>query len=406
VGVLNLLAVGDPVLNQLYGSALDSSFRAIKGTTLDSSDRDWNYVSLQTESFENLSNGLVAVRRTPGANEYNIGGPGFAPGYTPCGFGSPRGSSGLSFASIGKDDYAANTGECKPAYSYKIDSLQGQFRAVIARTVLVTSLGTGLTVKDDGQISAAVEERPCANGLWSNVYHCSGFLMNDNITVLTALHCIESFSSINANDFRTENEIECPSEGSLRFVASEGLNLSGELDSELITSCESITKIGDDLVHVRLSREFGNATLLSSTSGVSGLYDDASRIELIDGLPLFSAGFPQVKFVQSSIGGRLVPVRYCLDALNYVAGPVANDFSREALEYKKFGCVSVDTLNGMSGGPVFAIHERTNELSLIGAHVAAFEIGGDLECRALTEVIVPDTCGSDTTRYNLIEYVR
>jgi hypothetical protein len=91
--------------------------------------------------------------------------------------------------------------------------------------------------------------------------------------------------------------------------------------------------------------------------------------------------------------------------LRFKLGDDDLQISSEILSYQGFGCVTVDTMNGMSGGPVFALHNNYDAVSLIGIHVSSFETGGELECRALTEEIVSDSCDAKTTRYNLIEFI-
>lgn len=282
-------------------------------------------------------------------------------------------------------------------------------------SVLISGVDRGF-VDADGQLrvrSGVKCESP-------NTAHCTGFLESDGASVLTAYHCVFQFmgSQLETGPIEIGASAPCTSEDKIRFVSAPVAASHFDIPDYGVARCESIMRLSNDIVRVKLDQQLPTAPSIPGNVQQVRL-PEVGEIEnlLVDGRRLYATGYMQVAELRDIPGGIVLPVRFCSVALagklgRFVADSeetvnelVAELSSGQLFDASGYGCTSLDTMNGASGGPVFSVSDNSEDLVLIGFVVAAAHTGWTVECQPN---VLEDSCsnraaGVRSNWYNLFE---
>lgn len=320
-----------------------------------------------------------------------VGQPGLEPSYLPCKLPP------TSELMVAKEPEIS---DCARPAQVDYAKLEASTISTQLRSVFVSALGFGLSKDMSG--NPFLDKMPfCAPDTVATAAHCSGFLMPDDVTVLTALHCMKVFGGIEAGpkleQLAVGESSACPDGANIVVLLDKAVLRGGTPLPEEIRSCRSLQRVSTDMVKILLDSPFSLPQLATSVAFTSPRQE---------GMRLISQGYPQVPIPMTSKGGRLLPIRNCLTTLAFKLGFRPPEETWGDLEIGGYGCASIDTANGMSGGAVFAITEDSSGLGLLGIVSAAFEFDPNQECRAMKTEIVPEDCGTNSPDHNVIEFVQ
>ena len=286
------------------------------------------------------------------------------------------------------------------------------------QTVLVAALGRAIETYDKKNYVYRYE-RCSADVKTAPVLHCSGIMEPDGKTVWTAAHCLRngelSFVEEPLRNIPAGEERLCSESTLLRVVQLLGLTKDDFVVApKLMSTCESITYFNPDVVRVRLTEALP-ASPLDGVAFSPWRWPKVGELEqlLVDGRRLFGAAYPQSPEMRDIMGGRIMTVEHCYGTLAGLLGyrgeasstsevALAVDrVKREAppgtISHKGYGCTTMDTMNGGSGGPVFALGDDGETLILIGLVSGAAWVSFEKECLTENENPLTDECGVPPT---------
>jgi hypothetical protein len=126
---------------------------------------------------------------------------------------------------------------------------------------------------------------------------------------------------------------------------------------------------------------------------------------------LYGLGYLHSARLHDLMGGRLFPVTGCARTLagllpqfdgqpppadlDEAARDLVDRLGAGAMSAQGFACISTDTFNGGSGGPVFAVDDSGTELVLLGVISGAAWASFDMECPPENVApVLDDRCGA------------
>ncbi|WP_223275048.1 hypothetical protein [Tateyamaria sp. syn59] len=280
-------------------------------------------------------------------------------------------------------------------------SIQPEIDWVRLNTVYISAIGIGLAVALDNNgnpdTSGALEVQfgsPCGGGI--GVGQCTGLLLPGGSSLVTAAHCLDAFQ-----ERLSLPEPDGPSGclKDLRIVPAVTINLSYILAPDLFRGCLEVRLLGGDMVELRLDAPF-ESHLPSGMALREPLFDHSSSIEWIgSGRRLYSTGLMHIPVLLDVPGGRFLGQNGCAIARDYM---IKSGYG----ESGDYSCVSVDTLKGSSGAPVFALLPgaslRGERLLFLGVISAAAYVNSEEECSAS---VIQDSCVLDRHDYNVMSLV-
>lgn len=294
--------------------------------------------------------------------------------------------------------------------------LGDQVNAVRMLTALVA--GSPGVLRPVGDQIAARRLEKCSPGVASvHTRHCTGLLEPpEGRAIWTAAHCLLNPSSglaeASLRDIGVGESRPCSSETAFRAVSLLGLTRDDFIIPEnFIRRCKNVERVADDIVRVTLTTPL---PVVRADGEVfeSWRLPESGEMEklLVEGRRLYGTGFMQSAVLYDLMGGRAMPMEDCLVALagrlNLVGdGPtpagapglarLRAEIPDGAMIHQGYGCTSMDTMNGSSGGPVFAMDDYGSSLVLVGFISAASWTSFDMECSTATEgkSVLQDECG-------------
>lgn len=287
---------------------------------------------------------------------------------------------------------------------------------LVARSSMVL-LSSVDTLKAEAAGGVAYRYESCSNDVAASPpRHCSGLLGADGRTVWTAHHCVMSPDLKMVGEalfgLETGQTGSCDANTSLRVVSLLGLIYDDfQVPVSTIRTCRTVTRLSLDVVRVELSDPLPVA-LQPEVLPHYWRLPQPGELErlLVPDRRLYGLGFQQSARLEDLMGGRLFPIPYCArtiaklipkysnlpepaDLTSAGAAIVARS-STTAMHYSGFACMSLDTLNGASGGPVFAVDNDGVSLILVGVISGAAWVDFDMECLSTVNITpLSDTCG-------------
>lgn len=288
--------------------------------------------------------------------------------------------------------------------------------AVRMLTALVA--GSPGVLRPVGDQIAARRLEKCSPGVASvHTRHCTGLLEPpEGQAIWTAAHCLLNPSSglaeASLRDIGVGESRPCSSETAFRAVSLLGLTRDDFIIPEnFIRPCKNVERVADDIVRVALATPLPVVPADGKVVEAWRLPESGEMEKLlVEGRRLYGTGFMQSAVLYDLMGGRAMPMEDCLVALagrlNLVGdGPtpagapglarLRAEIPDGAMIHQGYGCTSMDTMNGSSGGPVFAMDDYGSSLVLVGFISAASWTSFDMECSTNTEgkSVLQDECG-------------
>jgi hypothetical protein len=190
---------------------------------------------------------------------------------------------------------------------------------------------------------------------------CTGFLLSDRMTVLTAAHCLEVWGDAFADGATGEDDplislggeaTDCDGED-LTFAltpATMGYITDENLLDSLVGTCSYVIVLPDDLAVFRLKEPLGEEPdwLPSLTSSVR--LRAPTDLEYLFNYPIYVPQFPHLA-AQYEDWGEVRPLTGCTVTFAMIFKDDDSIPLNRAIS--NYGCISVDTYSGSSGAPVF-----------------------------------------------------
>lgn len=248
--------------------------------------------------------------------------------------------------------------------------------------------------------------------------HCTGYLLTDRTTVVTAAHCLGLWGNSLGNEQSAGGEDsvdltrECIGQG-ITFTLAPALMQDPSTGVPMLTDdersaftghCDNVQIIHPDLARFTLRQAMRDyqpwVAIMTPPINIGILDIEDVAMER----PVFLSMYPQSAGLYEDFG-ELRAVKDCSIAFAYSVtqrleryGGSASDAIGEAV--KSYGCTNLDTYQGGSGGPVFLRKPNVQEgvfsaeYSLVGIVISASSSVASDELAALSgEWVIPQGCG-------------
>ncbi|CAN0532015.1 unnamed protein product [Ectocarpus sp. 12 AP-2014] len=279
----------------------------------------------------------------------------------------------------------------------------------ISSSVILITVRNKIKIDANGKYLSLPAGSYCQNKV---SHHCSGFPNTSGDGLYTANHCIRALLKGYTIDkklrqLRVGESANCSANNPLRFVKELGrVRIRKNVRDEDIRNCKSIRRISEDAVYVEFSspiKEF--STELDKTI----YYPD----ELAENIEMNKAaiqrfrrtagfGFAHTQDLVFSNGGYVDQNHSCRRTFAETGhGYRIPNHDPFGVGVGDFLCVSSDSLNGMSGGPVFSLIGE-NMIALIGVFSFAHGSTRSAECKFSRLNVIAEEMGSGTGSYNVI----
>ncbi|MFY0308264.1 hypothetical protein ACFMBG_00015 [Leisingera sp. D0M16] len=291
------------------------------------------------------------------------------------------------------------------------------------QTVLLASMGKVIKPSDGGGL--VYRHQTCsADVAIKKVLHCSGIVEPGGKTVWTAAHCLRNAKldlvDETLRSLGIGSEKPCSEDTKFRAISLLGLTQSDYVvSSKYMSSCETIQFFSPDVVRVRLKEPLPWAPVDDVVFSAWRWPDPGELNSLLKrGRRLFGSGYPHTPVLMDISGGRLMGMEHCVETLAGLMGyydvgstdaerkagisKLKSEIGNNAETFGGFGCTSLDTRVGGSGGPVFALDDDGKSLILIGLVSGASWTDFDMECIGELDNPLQEQCGvAPTGRLNV-----
>lgn len=220
--------------------------------------------------------------------------------------------------------------------------------------------------------------------------HCSAFPNKSGSGIYTANHCVQTLLEgyqIDAHlmDLEIGQTKSCSDDNPLRFIKDiNKARIGKHFDDSSVSQCKTVTRLSEDSVFIDLT---GEITPLPAE--ISDLLLFPNELKQNEQLEMEATqryrrtigfGFAHTQDLVLSNGGYVSNNQSCRRTFD----EISHGFQIPSHDPLKTGvgdflCVSTDSLNGMSGGPIFSIMEQS-KFAMLGVFSFAYGSTRASEC--------------------------
>lgn len=369
------------------------------------------------------SDGLLAMvdiltLRVPGDNAIPIGSPSLVPLLPPV---IPRPVTGCPWKTLNwQDGFVPDSDSCNLPKTFDMPAIA--LSAGVADNKagwtglgpIATVSGAANTLRDWGDSRPKVGLPPHASDLWRaqhdmvyistdddvafvglaaddtarSIEHCSGYLLPDRLTVLTAAHCFGLWRD-QLPPLKIGVSVPCKGEA-LRFRLYPGLVGASLASTEMMTQrCASVKGLPGDLALVTLAGVMGQAEGWPKLGEIETAA--VTPADIAATAAVYTLQFPHAAGLYEDREGSLQSLHKCAIAFAHAIHEEPSLSVANAT--RDFACVSADTVTGASGAPVFLV--KGDQLKLIGvvSHAMTNTYADEVIALQTENGLIPQDCG-------------